>query len=193
MDMCQEYVDSLGKGLLLKTQMHLAVQASRMLCAFAKVGIIALVDEATGYQAQRAACELSFAYRAILLESQRDWDLMWPAECVVALCSLHGVRYIGGSYPHFLASTFDRLYRAILGDAVVDELKRRNPEPKFGTNHHQWLTPEAREVVRRNIDIVTLLARQSGSKDEFWARIDNQFRDESLQLGLYVPQRRIGS
>lgn len=154
-DLCQAYVDALGAGELRASQTHLGVNAARLLGAFAKVGIIALVDEATGYQSQREASALSFAFRAILLESACQWDLMWPPDFVAAICRLHGETWSGGAHPAYLASTYDKLYHLVLGDAVCAELKLRNPEPKFGTNHHQWLTPEAREVVRRQIPILT--------------------------------------
>lgn len=188
-DILQLYVDALGAGTLHAQQIPIAARAAKMVGALAKVGIIALVDEATGFQTQREAAALSFAFRAILLESTCSWDLMWPAEFVEAICRLHGETFAGGAQPRFLASTYDKLYHLILGDEVCAELKKRNPEPRFGTNHHQWLTPEAREVVRKQIPLLTFTAEQVGSKEEFWARLEHKYAKRPLQLSWLVPKK----
>lgn len=183
-DLLRAYDEADDLGLLHHTQRHLARNARKILRALAGVAMVSLIDEATGYQAIRQAGELSFIFRAILLESQQAWDLMWPPEFVDAIVRLHGERYDGGPQPRWLASTYDKLYHLILGDEVVAELKRRNPDPKFGTNHHQWLTPEAREVLRRNIPTVVALANTSSSKDDFWRRVEHHYSKSALQLTL---------
>jgi hypothetical protein len=188
-DLLQLYVDALGSGALHPQQLPVAARAAKMLGALAKIGIIALVDEATGYQQQREAAALSFAFRAILLESTCEWDLMWPADFVVAMCALHGEKWAGGPHPAFLASTYDKIYHLILGGSVCSELKRRNPEPHHGTNHHQWLTPEAREVVRRQIPILIALAETCGNKEEFWARLEHRYAKRPLQTSWLAPTR----
>lgn len=183
-DLLRAYDEADDAGLLHHTQRHLARNARKILRALAGVAMVALIDEATGYQAIREAGALSFAFRALLLDSHDTWDLMWHPGFVDAIVRLHGCRYDGGPQPRWLASTYDKLYGLILGAEVVAELKRRNPEPKFGTNHHQWLTPEAREVVRRNIEVVVALADTSGTKAEFWARVEHRFSQNALQLSL---------
>lgn len=188
-DLLQLYVDALGAGSLHSQQLPVAARAAKMLGALAKIGIIALVDEATGYQLQRAAAELSFTFRALLLESKAQWDLMWPVDFVESVCRLHGERFEGGPQPRFLASTYEKLYHLILGEEVCAELKRRNPSPHFGTNHHQWLSPEAREVVKRQIPILIAYADTCGSKDEFWARVEHKYAKRPLQLSWLVPSR----
>src|SRR5690606_3897925 len=114
--------------------------------------------EATGYQEQRSSTELAFIHRAFLRDDKSDWERMWGFGVTEALCLLHRVRHIEGNrMPRMLASTFDKIYRLILGDDIVDEMKRRNPSPQYGSNHHQWLTPEARQVVSDEMPIITVL------------------------------------
>jgi hypothetical protein len=191
-DVLRAYDEADDAGGLHHTQAHLARNARRLLRALAGVGIVSLIDNATGYEHAREATELPFIFRALLLDSAQPWDLMWPADFVVAVCKLHGEDYTGGPQPRHLSSTYDRIYRLILGDEVVDELKRRNPEPSFGSNHHQWLTPEARETVRKQIPYITLLAEQSFSKGEFWARLANRYLKAPFQ-GLLFPRPRKAS
>ncbi len=188
-DILRAYDEADDTGSLLPSQRHLARNARRVLRALAGVGIVALIDEATGFQAQREAAALSFTYRAILLDSACGWDLMWPAEFVHAICRLHGVEWIGGVHPQWLTSTYEKLYEEILGKEVCAELKTRNPRPKYGTNHHQWLTPEAREVVRKQIPILIAIAEQCANKEEFWARVEHRYSKAPLQLSWLVPTR----
>lgn len=188
-DILQLYMGALERGELHSQQLPVAMRAARMLGALAKIGIIALVDEATNYQAVREATALSFTFRAILLESTCPWNRMWSNEFVESICRLHGEHFDGGKHPRFLASTYDKLYHLILGDEVCEELKRRNPDPSFGTNHHQWLTPEAREVVRRQIPVIIALADTSNAADDFWAKIEHKYAKRPLQLSWLIPTR----
>jgi hypothetical protein len=49
-DICNMYIDANNAGALYKQQLPLAKQAQIIVNAFAKTGVIAVVDEATGYQ-----------------------------------------------------------------------------------------------------------------------------------------------
>jgi hypothetical protein len=189
-DLLKAYDEADDAGELHVSQRHLARHARRVLRALAGVGIVSLIDEATGYDKARDAQAMSFAYRALLLDSTRPWDLMWDSDWVEAMCRLHGDTFDGGTHPRYLASTYEKLYRLVLGNDVYEELKRRNPAPSFGTNHHQWLTPEAREVVRRQIPILVALAETVGSKEEFWARVEHRYAKRPLQLSWFVPTRK---
>jgi len=187
-DLLKAYDEAEDLGELHHAQLDIARNARRLLRALAGVGIVALIDEATDFQAVRDAAAMSFTFRAILLESRCPWDLMWPQEFVAAMCRLHRVSF-EGTHPQFLASTYDKIYRLVLGEDSKQELKRRNPEPSFGTNHHQWLTPEAREVLRCQVPYITATAEQCATKEEFWARMEHRYRKRPLQLSWIVPVR----
>ena len=45
-------------------------------------------------------------------------------------------------------------------------------------------------VVAGKVPICILLAEQSASKEEFWARMDAHFSGAGLQLVLFAPKRR---
>ncbi len=126
----------------------------------------------------------------LLAERACDWSIMWKKEFAAEICRLDRVKWDGGgSQPRFLASTYWRIYRAILSPAVYRELKKRNRDPKFRSNHHQFLTPEARDVMQRHVVTITALARTSNTKDEFWARFDHEYSKAMLQIGFFPPTR----
>jgi hypothetical protein len=53
-EICEKYLEARDQDLLKPSQLKLAAQAEIVMRACAKVGIIALIDEATGYQEVRA-------------------------------------------------------------------------------------------------------------------------------------------
>jgi hypothetical protein len=53
-EVCEIYLAARAAGVLPRNQEHVAVQAEILVRGLARVGIIALVDEATGYQDVRA-------------------------------------------------------------------------------------------------------------------------------------------
>jgi hypothetical protein len=53
-EICDKYLEARDQKLLKGRQYNLAAQAEIIIRACAKVGIIALIDEATGYEKVRA-------------------------------------------------------------------------------------------------------------------------------------------
>ncbi len=192
-DLLLAYDEADDAGELHHTQRHLARQARVLLRALAKVGIIALVDEATHYQAVRAPDELAMVLRAVLAQEAGDWERLWNVHIVDPLCRLHGERFVGGKQPRWLASTYDKIYRLLLGDDVVKKLKELNPAPRHGSNHHQWLTPTARTIVANQLHVVAALAETSESKSNFWQRMNHRYANKPLQLALVAPGRKRGA
>lgn len=113
-----------------------------------------------------------------------EWERMFQPSLVAALCDLHGVKWTGGSHPRWLARTNEKIYGLVFSSAIGAEIKRRNPLPKWGTNHHQHLTGEARDYLAAQLKIVEAIARQSASKADFWHRMEREFSGGMLQLPL---------
>ena len=179
-EICSAYADAMSRGELRRNQLHLATNATRVLAAAAKVGLSALVDEATGYDAIRERGELA----RIFSDELNAWEMVFTPQLVARLCALgfagqRNVAWSGGAYPRPLAKVFRRIYDLLLGDGVASRLKERNPEPRHGSNHHQWLTDEARDVLKRNMGIVTFCAQQSHSRREFLSRLKAHYSGQS--------------
>jgi hypothetical protein len=123
-----------------------AQYADTLVRAFAKVGIIALVDEATGYQVDRAQDELARLLAAYISPELLPWTKRFPDEFYKELFRLRGWRYIPLSVarPKAVAKFTSDLVYDKLPDAVVEELRRLNPvidlEGHRAHRHHQFLT-----------------------------------------------------
>ncbi len=79
-DLCTAYSTAAEKGEVTDRQRQIALQANSFVRACAKVGILALVDEATGFQYDRAAEELQLKLKIFLAEEMRKWEKTFPDE-----------------------------------------------------------------------------------------------------------------
>src|SRR2546426_9252781 len=79
-DICEKYLQARDQRLLKANQLPLAVQAEIIVRACAKVGIIALIDEATGYQKVRAENALRLKLQAFIADELQEWARMFPEE-----------------------------------------------------------------------------------------------------------------
>ena len=77
-DICEVVVKADQAGRLLASQRHVADQCRILLHGFANVGIIALVDEATGYQEMRARDALAKILEAYVAKELQPWVSTFP-------------------------------------------------------------------------------------------------------------------
>jgi len=142
-EICDKYLEARDQKLLRGRQYKLADQAEIIIRACAKVGIIALIDEATGYQKVRAKNALQLKLQAFIADELQEWARMFPEEFWYELARLEGVRYSARSRPlRWGRYVMMFVYDAIDPD-VGKELRKKNPSPRFMRNHHQWLKQRA--------------------------------------------------
>lgn len=120
----------------------------------------------------------------LLPKPTTEWERMFQPSLVKAICDLHGDKWSGGPHPRWMSSTNSKIYTLVFSSAGAAEIKRRNPLPKWGSNHHQHLTAEARDYFSAQLKIVEALARQSANKVDFWRRMEREFAESMLQLPL---------
>lgn len=181
-DLLKAYSSAYRAGELHASQEKLAMASIAIIEALAGVGIEALIDEATGYERSKAERERARLFAALFRDNIADWTLRWPPPLVRALSSLYRVSYIAGSPPRALQTPFHVIYTMIFGQEAARELKDRNPNPDSYC-HHQTLTDEGSSYLSNELQVVKLLAEQSRTKDEFWARMRAHYQGEGLQLG----------
>ena len=68
----------------------MAEQAKILLTAFAKVGVTALIDEATGFQQVRSPDALRVLVQQYIEEERREWERRFPDEYYDELNRLYG-------------------------------------------------------------------------------------------------------
>lgn len=179
-DICVAYSNAFVAGALKPQQMHIAVRAISVLNATAKTGIRAMIYEATGYKSPKTLQEhFNDNLRDELVEWSKCFDSSWDE----TFCNLYRLPY-DGVPPRWMAAINHKFYRKVLGDALVDEMQRRNPSPEKGRNHHQQLRERAKGVIEQHIPTFRAIAMTSDGAAEFWRKIETVYNKAPLQLTL---------
>jgi hypothetical protein len=129
-----------GKPKLTGRQMEMAMRASMLLAACAKVGLDALIDEATGAQYDRAADALRVKLRAYLEDEMRKWEKTFPDELWVEFARLTNWKGTVTQRPKYWGKLVMELVYEYLDKDVAKWLKENAPAAKHGQNYHQWLS-----------------------------------------------------
>jgi hypothetical protein len=161
------------------------------------VGIVALVDEATGYQAQRAKDELSKILQAYIAEELRPYLPMFPTEFFTQIYRLHNwpLKPMPNQGPRYIGKFINNHIYKQLPPGVLEELRRRNPViPEKGYRRHkhfQFLTDDTGNPhLDKQISTVTTLMRIAHTKDEFLDLFARAFdRNYQSRLPLDVNNR----
>lgn len=109
---------------------------------------------------------------------------MFPDEFWFELARLEGVHYSPRSRPlpwgkYIMVFVYDAI------DADVGrELRKKNPNPHFLQNHHQWLKKYGKEKVRSQIDKVVTIMKLCENMDEFRAKYARVFKKSPLQISF---------
>lgn len=176
-DLCVLLVEAQGKGLL-KTQRQKSIgsRAAQLLGAFAKVGLNALIDEATGYQYTRARNALEVILTKFVQTDLRKWVKTFPDEFYFHICRLKGWNY-SEENNNRRGPSWGRLTNYLIYDrlapGVKDELKRLTPKDSKGRLKHRLFRrltedvghPRLRELLASEITLMRIF--DDGDWDSF--------------------------
>ena len=172
-DLCDAVLAARKEGKLNYQQKHIAERCEVLVRAFARVGIIALVDEATGYQADRARDELNKILAAYIAKELMPWTKRFPDEFFRQLYRLRNWTYREGSQRRYrvVGKLVNSYVYKPLPPGILEELKRLNPPNEKGYRsfkHHQLLTPNiGNEHLNKQLLEVTMLMRISETQADF--------------------------
>lgn len=143
---CNVYLRAKDEGLLLPSQRHVADKANMLVRGLAETGILALVDEATGYQEIRARDALQAYLERFIRKELAAWVKTFPDDFFRELYRLKRWPWSGSSRrPGVVGNYIKDLIYERLGHGVLVELERKNPSDGKGqrkAKHHQWLTAD---------------------------------------------------
>src|SRR5690606_38364207 len=90
---CEVYLKARDANQLNKSQIHVAKQADILMRGLATVGIVALVDEATGYQRDRASDALAKILEQFIAKELQPWVHTFPDVFYEELFRLRGLEF----------------------------------------------------------------------------------------------------
>ena len=138
-DVCDIFADAERAGKLRTNQTHIA-EACRLLSrGLTRVGIIGLVDEATGYQNDRAVDALAEILERFIAKELRPWIKTFPEDFYRELCRLRGLEFPmeQPNYPSYFGHLTNDIVYKRLAPGVLDELKKSTPKNEKGRHKHQ--------------------------------------------------------
>lgn len=168
---CDVWLKARDAGALLKSQLPIATRADILMRGLAHVGIIALVDEATGYQRDREKDALAKILEAFVAKEIQPWIKTFPADYYENLFRLRGLEYPPEN-PRFRPQYFGVLTNDIvykrLAPGVLEELKKQAAKGNKGTKLHQSLTPNiGHQKLREHLASVTTIMKLSHKYTDF--------------------------
>lgn len=188
-EVCNVFLDAKEAGILEKQQEHIAERCKLLLRAYATIGIVALIDEATGYQEVRSRDALEQILAKYLKDHKLKWAKTFPDDFYQQIFRLQGWNLSGtnarpGVVGHF---TNDIVY-ARLAPGVLNKLKELNPITDKGRRssmHHQWLTEDhGVPELKTHLSGVTALMRASASWRGFISLLNRAYPKPDTQFTL---------
>jgi hypothetical protein len=156
---------------------HIVKACDILMRALAHVGIVALVDEATGYQDARARDALAKILEAFVAKELQQWVRTFRPDFYKEMFRLRNLAYNGiVKRPRYIGHLTNDLVYSRLAPGVLDELRNKNPVVETGrrrSRHHQWLTKDiGHPKLEQHLAAVTALMKASDTWDQFKIMID---------------------
>jgi P63C domain len=191
---CEIYLRAREEGGLKASQIPIAQRCEVLVRGLSRVGIIALVDEATGYQEVRDKLALQAILDRFLMKEFAAWAKRFPDEFYQQIFRLRRWEWRGMKVnrPQIVANYTKDLVYARLAPGILRELELRNPRDEKGHRraaHHQWLTEDiGHPALAQHLYAVIGLMRLADSWDQFKQMLDRAYpkRGDSLQLPLFA-------
>jgi hypothetical protein len=160
---------------------HIVSTCDMLLRGLARVGIVALVDEATGYQDLRDRLALQAILDRYLRKELAAWSKRFPDEFYQQIFRLRGWQWKGMSVnrPQIVAHYTKDIVWARLAPRILEELEQLNPKDERGhrkAKHHQWLTEDVgHPALAQHLWAVIGLMRASTVWNRFMSMLDVAF------------------
>jgi len=190
-DICDAFLEARKNIKLSSRQEIIADHCEILMRAFAKVGITALVDEATGYQYDREKDELQKILKAYISEELLPWQKRFPDVFYKELFRLNGWNFTIRDIkkrPGVIGTWTRKLIYEQLPKGVLSELEDSVPKSESGNKtarYHQLLTEDVGHpsLMAQIYKIIALFQLSDNMKD-VWYQFNKMKMRESGQIEL---------
>ena len=178
-------------GVLPKRYSRMVERVNILNRGLRRLGIIGLIDEATGYQRVREERALATILEKFIAKELQPWTKTFPYEFYELIYKLKGWSGPDGHKRTPLIGRFtnDIVYNR-LAPGVLAELQRRNPTLPAGyrkNRHHQWFTPNiGHPRLKEHLAGVMALMRAAPNWTVFMRGLQRAFpkKNETIPLPL---------
>ncbi|WP_223648360.1 P63C domain-containing protein [Hymenobacter psoromatis] len=189
-EFCDIMLDARKQGLLKTERQYIvADQCEILIRSLARVGVIALVDEATGYQYDRERDELQKILKAYIGEELLAWRKRFPDEFYREIFRLNGWDFtVKGikQRPGIIGTWTKQFIYAPMPRGVLPALIDKTPQPtgKRKPKLHQALSEDTGvpHLEKQLVSVVTLM-NVSNDWKEFKGLFERKFGQQVLDFG----------
>jgi hypothetical protein len=191
-EICDVLLRARDANALVPSQQPIAKQAEILMRGLAHIGIIALVDEATGYQYQRARNALEEILNKFIAKELRPWTKTFPDAFYENLFRLKGIDFkaLPVVKPSYFGHITNDIVYGRMAPMVLEELKRITPKTESGhLRHrlHQRLTEEiGHPKLREHLASVMALMRASSTWEGFYRLLEKSYPKYGQTLPLLL-------
>ena len=177
-EVCEVYLKARDANVLPPNQLHVAKQAEILMRGLAHVGIIALVDEATGYQDVRARNALTLILEQFIAKELQAWVRTFPDDYYRGIFRLRGLQYPEDNVkrPQYFGILTNDVVYARLAPGILDELKKVTPRSDAGNLRHKFFQRLTTNIgypkLREHLGSVVAIMKLSNSWTEFMRNLD---------------------
>lgn len=130
-DICDAIWEANKQNKLTASQLFLAMQAEILLRSAAKVGIVALIDEATGFIKDKQKSEYRELFQEFIRNEFRQWEKEFPDAFFDMIYRIYNLRRSpGNKHPQFFGKFIRKYVYAPLANsngAILEHLDEKNP------------------------------------------------------------------
>lgn len=187
--LCDVYLQARMDEVLTNQQQKLAIASEILVRSLSKIGIVALVDEATGYQVDRDRDELQKLLSLYIAEELLPWTKRFPDEFYKEMFRLRGWDYPKpkAKRPGIVGLYTNKFVYDLLPPGVKEELQKKNPIVNRGRRrykNHQFLTEDiGNEHLAKHLLKVITLMQAAETWEEFIRKFNRVFNiPEQLEL-----------
>lgn len=174
---CEIWLNARQAGALQKQQLDKAQKAEILMRGLARVGVIALVDEATGYQKDRAKDALAQILEKFVAKELQPWVRTFPVDYYEQLFRLYGYQFPPEGKPQWRPQFFGKITNNVvyerLAPALLPELKKAASKAERKAKLHQWLSSDiGHPKLRDHLASIVTLLKLSKNPQEFQELVD---------------------
>ena len=193
-DICEVVLAARQAGVTVgRNADRLAAQCEILLRGFARVGIIALVDEATGYQYDRARDELHRILERYVSKELARWEKTFDADFYKHMHRLKGWAFDpSGKRSHAVARltvdlTYDRIHPDLLAELKHVREEKGRPSHKL----HRWLTTGdqgGHPRLKQHLEGIGALMKVADNWEQFKYWIDRHYPKHNETMCIPFPE-----
>ncbi len=192
--LCRDYMRAAVAGVLNRQQKENARVAESLNQVFAKLGIVAWIDEVTGYQYVRDPAALSGLVTLYIAEERRQWQKEFRDEFYFHLNRIHGRSTVNlkdrpGYFAHF---TNKYIYEPLEEGQVLRELNKVNPIQANGhrkDKQHSHTTGDYGILkVRERIEGTLICMKLATTKRKFVSLYARAFPPKNGHQGDWIDE-----